>query len=90
MDSTTISNLPASVQVFLIMIGLWIFNQYWQDRKDKGKSQEDALSKNTLALIELQIQVKNLTEVLSILPKMRADIDAAHEKLRDGQAKNNI
>lgn len=78
-----IKSLPASVQVLIIMVLGWFFKEYWEDRKDKKKTQDEALNKNTLAIVELQVQIKNLAEVLSILPKFKQDLDYAHEKIRD-------
>ena len=86
----TVKALPQSLQVFMIMAALWFFQQWWSDKRERNKTQDEALNKCTLAIVELQTQIKNLTEVLYIIPKLKEDIDAAHEKIRDGQAKNNI
>lgn len=78
----TIAQLPDSVKVLIIFALGWFFTQWWNDKRQHSKDQDEALNKNTMALIELQIQIKNLTEIISILPRLRADLDVAHSKIR--------
>ena len=86
----TVASLPPSVQVLIILVLGWVAWQWFEDRKYKARRNDEALNKNTLAIVELQLQIKNLSNLLEIIPKLKSDIDAAHDKLRDyGQPKSN-
>lgn len=41
-----------------------------------------ALQDNTMAIIELKIELRHMKQAIEEVPKLRKDIDAAHEKLR--------
>lgn len=84
-----LASLPDSVKIILILALLWVFNQWWRDRRDHQKGQDMALINNTAAILRLEIQMKNLNDTLQILPKLSSDINAAHEKIRDLQTKPN-
>jgi len=45
-------------------------------------SQTRALQDCTIAITELKIEFKNFKEVISIIPKMKQDLDVAHERIR--------
>lgn len=47
-------------------------------RKDNIKATQE----NTLALTKLQVEMQNLKELISMIPKMKQDIDVAHERIR--------
>lgn len=83
----TLSSLPDSVKILIILVLGWLAKQWFEDRKYKERANDEALNKNTLAVVELQVQIKNLSSLLEIIPRLKTDIDSAHEKLR-GQAKD--
>lgn len=88
---------PASlIAIILVMafvfkyigeVGAFFFRDYWQDRKGQVEKRESALMANTAAIMKLQIQIEQLTDLLTIVPKLKADIDWAHDKIRE--IKNN-
>lgn len=61
----------------------FFFKDYWQDRKGQAEKRETALAANTAAIIKLQIQIEQLTELLTIVPKLKADVDFAHQMIRE-------
>jgi hypothetical protein len=63
----------------------FFFKDYWQDRKGQAEKRDSALSANTTAIIKLQVQIEQLTALLTIVPKIKADVDNAHEKIREIQ-----
>lgn len=60
----------------------WVFNEYWSNRKALSDKHDLALYNNTMAIVKLQVQLESLTEILKIVPKLKADLDVAHEKIR--------
>lgn len=69
----------------LIEIMSWFFKDFWHNRKGQIEKHEKALLENTMAIVKLQVKIENLTDALILIPKMKADIDWAHEKLRSIQ-----
>lgn len=67
----------------LIKVAAWFFTDWWADRKKSKEEQVSALTKNTLAIVELQVQIKQLNEFLHIIPKLRNDVDLAHRFIRE-------
>lgn len=95
MDLTsTISTLPSGVQVLLICGLFWLLNKLWDQKMAKGKDQDSQLSQLTIAMVELKVEVKNMSQILSLLPKLVQDSNAAHDKIRslenrlDGKGNN--
>jgi hypothetical protein len=64
---------------------LWIFKEYWNESKENSERHSNALQANTMAIIKLQIQIEQLTELLTVVPKLREDVNYAHEKIREIQ-----
>lgn len=58
--------------------------------KDKGTAQTTAVKENTtatndlkMAVTKLQVEMQNLKELISMIPKLKQDIDVAHERIRN-------
>ena len=66
----------------LLEAAIWFFKDWWTDRKEIKQRQSQALLENTMAIVELRIQVKQLNDFLMIIPKLKADVDLAHDKIR--------
>lgn len=50
---------------------------------DKSRRHDDRLQENTVAITTLQVEIKHLNERLADLYRLRHDMDAAHQNLRD-------
>ncbi len=92
-----IKSLPSGTLVALVLglilvlrVGIdvlvFFFKDYWNERKGQIEKREIALQANTSAIMKLQLQIEQLTDLLTIVPKLKADVDFAHEKIRDIQA----
>jgi len=80
-----LKTMPVGVLIAIILGLGFILNGYWKDRKRGLDKRDKALEENTRAIIKLEIQIERLTDLLTIVPKLKADIDIAHEKIRDLQ-----
>ncbi len=69
-----------------IDILVFFFKDYWNERKGQIEKRDISLQANTSAIMKLQLQIEQLTDLLTIVPKLKADVDFAHEKIRDIQA----
>lgn len=89
-----IKDLPASVVIAMLCgvlmlllaiakAGWWGFTQWWSDRKERDQGLINALQANTLAIQRLEIQVDHLNQFLHVVPKLQADVNLAHQRLRD-------
>jgi hypothetical protein len=67
----------------LINVMGFFFRDWWNDRKSVNQNQTNALLANTMSIQKLEIQMERLNDLLSMLPKLRADVDMAHSKIRD-------
>lgn len=67
----------------LIKAVAWFFKQWWSERKERLDRQSQALMANTIAIVKLETQIERLNEFLHIIPRLKADIDLAHQKIRD-------
>ncbi len=92
----TLQKLPTMYLAGIIVISLalikalsdgllWVFKEYWANNKEDAQRHSNALQANTMAIIKLQVQIEQLTELLTIVPKLKADVDWAHLKLRELQ-----
>ncbi len=63
----------------------WLISEAWSNRKVHMAKHDLALELNTSAIIKLQVQIEQLTELLTLVPKLKADVDYAHLKIRDLQ-----
>jgi hypothetical protein len=61
---------------------MFFFKDYWRSRKEQLEKRDQALSDNTTAIMKLQFQIEQLSQLLTIVPKIKADVDFAHEKIR--------
>lgn len=50
---------------------------------DKSRRHDDRLQENTVAITTLQVEIKHLNERLADLYRLRHDMDAAHQNIRD-------
>lgn len=64
-----------------IAIGYFLtkFADRWFAKKD---AVEEETTKLTLAMVELKIEIKHLTEKLSPMPKIQSDLNELHTKVR--------
>jgi hypothetical protein len=84
MDITALlGSLPRPVIDLLVIGLLYLLNNFIQDRRKKSDKESDAIDQLKLAVVELKVEVKGLRETLQDLPKIKRDVDAAHEKIRD-------
>lgn len=84
MDLTNaISALSDPEKVVIILAGIFFFQQYWKDRSYKQRVSDEALNRLVLSVNSLEVKVENLNKYLDILPRLKADIDAAHDKIRE-------
>lgn len=95
-----IKDLPASVVIamlcgvlmLLMAIGKglwWGFNEWYQNTKVREQTLNKSIIENTLAITRLQVEMEKLNELLISIPKLKLDIDLAHQKLRDIQRNNH-
>ncbi len=73
-----------------LLIGAWVMREFWTLSQKKASGYDDALKANnakltelTIAIVKLETRLESVDKALEILPKMRADIDASHSKIRD-------
>lgn len=89
-----IKDMPASVQVALLVGCImlltallkgawWAFTEWYQESKVREQTLNKSILENTLAITRLQVEMEKLNELLMVIPKLKSDIDSAHEKLRD-------
>lgn len=78
-----LKTIPIWALIVVILLMGYILNGYWDDRKRQLDKRDEALEANTLAIMKLQLQIEQLTNLLTIVPKLKADIDWAHDKIRD-------
>ena len=81
-----------SPALLVITIGLLVYllkflaNDFWQDAKERGAKWETLINQNTMALLELKIEMKHIVETFQNLhtrvENIEDDLDAAHDKLR--------
>lgn len=50
---------------------------------DKSKRHDERLQENTVAITALQVEIRHLNERLADLYRLRHDVDAAHQNIRD-------
>lgn len=50
--------------------------------KGDTKKNTEATQQNTHAIIELKIRLEHLNKSIDMIPKMKKDIDALHDKVR--------
>lgn len=62
----------------LLILVRELLGLFFNSRKDQIKATQE----NTLAVTKLQVEMQNLKELISGIPKMKQDIDVAHERLR--------
>lgn len=84
---------PAALIAIVIVFGYmlktlqdglgFILKEIWHGRQALETKRDLALSENTTAIIKLQVQIETLNGILTIVPKLKADIDNAHDKIRD-------
>lgn len=70
----------------------WVLREFWASYRDRNKSIASDLKANTLAiqtnthaLVKLEVQIENLAHATEILPKLKADVDILHERVRQLQ-----
>jgi len=51
--------------------------------KNSYGKQLEATQQNTLAIVRLETKLDSLTRELDLLPKLKADLDVAHDRLRE-------
>lgn len=85
----------AAMPLLLMFIGFGI-KELWDLVKGLLQKKEDAretaineatkaTNQNTLALVQLSSDMKNVLKAIEEIPKMRKDLDSAHEKIREMQ-----
>lgn len=77
-----LKDLTPSQLVLIVLVLGWFVKQYIEEKKNKSKALEDSLQSNTKAVLELTYEVKALKEAVGVIGKLKSDIDAAHDKLR--------
>jgi hypothetical protein len=63
--------------------GLWVLKEFYSAWKDDRRRNTDALMQNSQALFELKLEIKNIRIALEEIPRLKKDIDAAHNKFRE-------
>jgi hypothetical protein len=66
-----------------IDVSVFFFQDYWNARKVQAEKRDRALQANTTAIMKLELRMEQLTDLLTIVPKLKADVDSAHEHIRD-------
>ena len=64
------------------MLGVFLVKELWSLFKNSYKENTKALQETTLAITELKVELKHINEKLADMPKMKRDIDVAHELIR--------
>jgi hypothetical protein len=84
MDATSaVTALSPEIKTAVILCLLWILNKVVDNWLSKSKLTDETVAKLTLAVNSLEIRVDTLNKSMDILPKLQADINAAHEKIRE-------
>ncbi len=83
-----LKSMPTGVLIAIILLLSWVLHGYWNDRKRVKERNERALEANTRAIIQLQLQMEQLTNILIVVPKLKVDLDFAFEKIRDLEQRN--
>lgn len=83
-----LKSMPQGVLIAIILLLAFVLNGYWKDRKKGLERHDKALEDNTKAILRLQIQLESITQVLTLVPKLKADIDFAHDKIRNLEQRN--
>lgn len=66
----------------------WAANQIFQIYSDSRKKLTVELQDTREAVIELRVQMKLIGESMDTLRKLKSDVDVAHERIRELQAKS--
>lgn len=90
-----LKTLPSGTLIAIILAMAFVFKYvgevvafFFKDFWQKGKDKDSALQANTQAIIKLEVRIELLTELLAIVPKLKADVDRAHDKIRDIEQRN--
>jgi uncharacterized protein YoxC len=82
----TLSEAPPYLLIAVIVVLCWLVKELWDYRKRISNKHDSLLQQNTLALVELKVEVKNLKETISPLlrktEKLEKDVNSLHEARR--------
>lgn len=67
----------------LAALALYLLKSLWDIIIGSAKRRLRALEANTKAIVGLEYQMKELKETVLLIPKIKQDITAAHQKIRD-------
>lgn len=72
-----------------ILMAVWLFKEVWSNAKRKNlaldstlKDLSDKINQLTIAVVKLEAQLQSIDKLVEIIPKMREDINASHDKIR--------
>ena len=66
----------------LIAVSVFFLREFWLSIKSRGSRLEEEVRKNTLATMELSVELRFLREEFARLAKLPDDVAAAHTKIR--------
>lgn len=70
-------------QVLLVAASLYVIKQGWELLRGTASKKLEALHQNTLAIVELKVEIKHLFKALEHLPKLKTDVDTLHSRQRE-------
>ena len=63
-------------------LAVWAIRQLYEAITGATKKNTEATNLNTLAITRLETKIELFAGLLTDIPKLRADIDAAHQQIR--------
>lgn len=83
---SSLKNLPngtrESILSIILLVLIWIAKELWDSQKKDNYRKSDLLQQNTLALVELRVEVKALKEMITPLVNK---IEIIEEDLHDAK-----
>lgn len=87
-----LKEVPQSVLMIIVLVLLWLAKELWEMKKKQSSKESELLQQNTIALIELKVEVKALKEVIAPLLRkiegLEEDVNTLHEAKRAWQKRD--
>lgn len=64
-------------------LGVVLLREFISIFKDSYRKNNESLQQNTLAIVRLECGLKALSDKIDIIPKLKQDVDSAHDRIRE-------
>lgn len=72
----------ASSGVIAFAFAVWAAKEVYSAMRSETKKNTEATLQNTMVILELKGELKRMNELLAEVPRLRKDVDAAHNMIR--------